>query len=250
MIRLKNETQIEGIRKSCALLASLFEDVLPKIHSGMSTMDIDDLCRVFIEKNGGVPAWYSQDFPGASNISINDEVIHGVPSKSRFLKDGDIVSVDVGIDLNGFYSDASRTVAIGSVSDEAYKLMEITEKCFYAGYDACKVGNRIRDISEAVFDVAATAGYGVVHEYCGHGVGLDVHEEPSIPNYLYQGPNPRIQAGMVLAIEPMINLGTGDVVLLEDGWTVATADGKLSSHYENTIAVFKEKSEILTKKNN
>ncbi len=246
MIRLKNDNQIEGIRTSCHLLARLFEDVLPKIQAGMSTMDIDDLCRIFIENNGGVPAWYSQNFPGASNISINNEVIHGVPSHKRKIKNGDIVSVDVGIDLNGFYSDASRTIPIGTVSDEAYKLMEITEKCFYAGYEACKVGNRIRDISEAVFDVADSAGYGVVHEYCGHGVGLDVHEEPSIPNYLYKGPNPRIQSGMVLAIEPMINIGTGDVFLMDDGWTVVTADAELSSHFENTVAVFKEKTEILT----
>ncbi len=247
MIRLKNENQIQGIKTSCTLLAKLFDDVLPKIVSGMSTMDIDDLCRIFIENNGGVPAWYSQNFPGAANVSINSEVIHGVPSKKRIIKNGDIVSVDVGIDLNGFYSDASRTIAIGTVSDEAYKLMEITEKCFYAGFEACKVGNRIRDISEAVFDVADSAGYGVVHEYCGHGVGLDVHEDPSVPNYLFKGPNPRIQAGMVLAIEPMINVGTGDVLLLDDGWTVATADGELSSHYENTVAVFKDRTEILTK---
>ncbi len=247
MIRLKNDNQIEGIRKSCVLLAELFNEVLPSITSGMSTMDIDDLCRIFIEKHGGVPAWYSQDFPGASNVSVNNEVIHGVPSKKKILKEGDIVSVDVGIDLNGFYSDASRTIAIGTVSDEAYKLMEITEKCFYAGLDACKVGNRIKDISEAVFDVADSAGYGVVHEYCGHGVGLEVHEEPSIPNYLFNGPNPRIQAGMVLAIEPMINIGTGDVALLDDGWTVVTQDGKLSSHYENTVAVFRDRTEIFTK---
>ncbi len=246
MIRLKNDNQINGIRISCKLLAELFDEILPKITVGMSTMDIDDLCRIFIESNGGVPAWYSQDFPGASNVSINNEVIHGVPSKQRILKNGDIVSVDVGIDLNGFYSDASRTIAIGTVTDEAYKLMEITEKCFFAGYEACKVGNRIKDISEAVFDVADSAGYGVVRDYCGHGVGLDVHEEPSVPNYPFRGSNPRIQAGMVLAIEPMINIGTDDVLLMDDGWTVITADGKLSSHYENTVAVFKDKTEILT----
>ncbi len=246
MIRLKNSKQIEGIKESCVLLAKLFESVIPKVKSGMTTFDIDYLCKTYIESNGGIPAWYSQDFPGAANVSINNEVIHGVPSRSRTIKNGDIVSIDVGIDLNGFYSDASRTIPIGTISDEAYKLIEITEKCFYAGFEACKVGNRIKDISEAVFDIADGAGYGVVHEYCGHGVGLDVHESPSIPNYPFQGPNPRIQAGMVLAIEPMINLGTGDVILMDDQWTVATADGKISSHYENTIAVYKDFSEILT----
>ncbi len=245
MIRLKNENQILGIKKSCKLLAQLFDSVLPQIKSGMTTMDIDYLCKTYIESHGGTPAWYSQDFPGAANVSVNNEVIHGVPGKKR-IKEGDIVSVDVGIDLDGFYSDASRTIAIGQITDEAARLVEITEKCFWAGFEACKVGNRIRDISEAVYDVADAAGYGVVTDYCGHGVGLDVHEEPSIPNYPFRGPNKRIQAGMVLAIEPMINAGTGDVILLDDEWTVATADGLLSSHYENTIAVFSDHSEVLT----
>ncbi len=246
MIRLKNDTQILGIKKSCKLLAQLFDSVLPQIKAGMTTMDIDYLCKTFIESHGGVPAWYSQDFPGAANVSVNNEIIHGVPKKSKHLKDGDIVSVDVGIDLGGYYSDASRTIAIGQISDEAARLIEVTEKCFWAGFEACKVGNRIRDISEAVFDVADSAGYGVVTDYCGHGVGLDVHEDPSVPNYPFRGPNKRIQAGMVLAIEPMINAGTGDVDMLDDGWTVITADGELSSHYENTIAVFPDHSEVLT----
>lgn len=246
MIRLKNEKQINGIRESCKLLAHLFEDILPKVKEGMSTFDIDELCRIFIQTNGGTPAWYREGFPGASNISVNHEVIHGVPSKKHIIKKGDIVSIDVGIDLKGYISDASRTIPIGNISFDAKRLIDITQKCFEAGLSACKAGNRIRDISEAVFGVADDAGYGVVYDYCGHGVGLEVHEEPSIPNCPQRGSNPRIQAGMVLAIEPMINIGTGDVELLDDGWTVVTADGKLSSHYENTIAVFADHTEVLT----
>lgn len=246
MIRLKNETQINGIRESCKLLARLFEELLPKVKEGMSTKAVDDICVDFIKKHGGTPAWYREDFPGAACISVNNEVIHGIPSKKRILKEGDIVSIDIGIDYKGYISDACRTVGIGKVSKEAQLLMDITEQCFNAGAAACIAGNRIHDIGKAVFDIADKAGYGVVYEYCGHGVGLDVHEDPSIPNIPKCGPNPRIQAGMVLAIEPMINLGTADTETAEDGWTVLTADGKLSSHYENTLAVFSDHTEILT----
>ncbi|MGI5174105.1 type I methionyl aminopeptidase [Treponema sp. OMZ 840] len=246
MIRLKNETQINGIRESCKLLARLFEELLPKVKEGMSTKAIDDICVAFIKKHGGKPAWYRENFPGAACISVNDEVIHGIPSKKRILEEGDIVSIDIGIDYKGYISDASRTVGVGKVSKEAQQLMDITEQCFNAGAAACIAGNRIHDIGKAVSDIADKAGYGVVYEYCGHGVGLDVHEDPSIPNIPKGGANPRIQAGMVLAVEPMINLGTADTETAEDGWTVLTADGKLSSHHENTLAVFADHTEILT----
>ena len=246
MIRLKNEEQIKGIRESCKLLARLFEHLLPKVKEGMSTKAVDDICAAFIAKHGGTPAWYREDFPGAACISINNEVIHGIPSKHRILHEGDIVSLDIGIDYKGYISDACRTVGIGNIGQKARKLIETTERCFDAGAAACIAGNRIHDIGKAVFDLADTAGYGVVYEYCGHGVGLDVHEDPSIPNIPHGGSNPRIQAGMVLAVEPMINEGTADVELADDGWTVLTADGKLSAHYENTLAVFADHTEILT----
>ena len=246
MIRLKNDIQIAGIRKSCKLLAQLFEELIPQVKAGMSTQDIDGICYAFMKKHGGTPAWHLNDFPGAACISVNDEVIHGVPSKKKIIKDGDIVSLDIGINLDGYISDATKTIAIGKVSSEAEKLMLVTKQCLEAGIKACVVGNRIRDISTAVAEIAERAGYGIVTDYCGHGVGLAVHEEPSVPNKPQSGRNPRIQAGMVLAIEPMINLGTGDVDVLDDGWTVVTRDGKISCHEEHTVAVFADRTEILT----
>jgi methionyl aminopeptidase len=246
MIHLKNEKQIEGIRQSCKLLGALYAALIPRVEAGVTTRDLDDFCVKFIAKNGGKPAWYREDFPGAACISINEEVIHGVPS-NRKIKNGDLVSLDIGIDLAGFISDSAVTVPVGAVRPEASKLVAVTHDCLDAGIAACKAGNRISDISKAVFAVASAAGYGVVHEYCGHGVGIDIHEDPTIPNVpgsrIF---NPRIQSGMVLAIEPMINLGTGDVSHCDDGWTIVTADGKLSAHEEHTVAVFSDHTEVLT----
>lgn len=247
MIRLKNDKQISEIRKSCKLLAKMFEYVIPKVTVGISTKDIDDLCLEFITKHGGKPAWYKEDFPGAACVSVNDAVIHGLPSRKIKIRDGDLVSIDVGIDLNGYISDSSTTVMVGNVAPEHKRLVEVTRKCLEAGIAACKVGNRIRDISKAVSAIAEEAGFGVVYEYCGHGVGLGVHEDPSIPNVVCKGISPRIQPGMVLAIEPMINIGLPDVDLADDGWTVLTADGLYSAHEEHTVAVFKDHTEILTK---
>lgn len=247
MIRLKNEDEINGIRKSCHLLADMFKAVIPQVKAGMSTKELDDLCKKFIIAHGGKPAWYRENFPGAACISINDEVIHGIPSKKRIIKDGDIVSIDVGIDLDGYISDSTHSVLVGNVDSKIRKLDEVTLECLKAGIEACRVGNRIKDISKAVYDIASRHGYGVVYDYCGHGVGLDVHEDPNIPNVVdWGGANPRIQSGMVLAIEPMINLGTADVVLADDDWTVLTADGLPSAHEEHTVAVFADHTEILT----
>ena len=170
MIRLKNEKQIDGIRKSCKLLAHMFEEIIPKIEPGMSTKDIDDLAVKFIKSNGGKPAWYTVDFPGALCISVNNEVIHGIPSKNRKIKEGDIVSLDGGIVLDGFFSDCAKTIPIGKVSKEAEDLMEITKRALDAGIEACKFGSRIHDISRAVSGVI-NKKYGIVTDYCGHGVG-------------------------------------------------------------------------------
>ncbi|MBP5283929.1 MAG: type I methionyl aminopeptidase [Treponema sp.] len=247
MIRLKNEKEINGIRESCHALADLFREVVPQVEPGMSTKDVDDLVVKFIKKVGGKPAWYKEDFPGAACISINNEVIHGIPSKKRVIKDGDLVSLDIGIDLDGYISDSTHTVQVGNVKPEIRRLVKATRESLAAGIAACVAGNRIRDIATAVNDVAyGRYNYGVVYEYCGHGVGLDVHEDPNVPNVPEGGPNPRIQAGMVLAIEPMINLGTADVILAPDGWTVLTADGKWSCHEEHTVAVFADHTEVLT----
>ncbi len=246
MIRLKNEKEIEGIRRSCHLLADMFNMVIPEVKPGISTKEIDELCKKFMLSHGGKPAWYRENFPGAACISVNEEVIHGIPSKKRIIQDGDIVSLDVGIDLDGYISDSTHTVMVGNVKPEWKKLVEVTRECLAAGIAACIAGNRISDISNAVNNIAVKNGYGVVYDYCGHGVGLDVHEDPNIPNCPGIGPNPRIQTGMVLAVEPMINLGTADVLLEDNEWTVITADGKASAHEEHTLAVFADHTEILT----
>lgn len=248
MIRLKNEDEINGIRKSCHLLTEMFKEIIPQVKAGMSTKQVDDLCKNFIIGHGGTPAWYREDFPGAACISVNEEVIHGIPSAKKVIRDGDIVCIDVGIDLDGYISDSTHSVLVGNVSEKVRKLDEVTLEALQAGIDACRVGNRIKDISRAVYEVAAKHGYGVVYDYCGHGVGLDVHEDPSVPNVPdWGGANPRIQPGMVLAIEPMINLGTADVKTAKDGWTVLTCDGLPSAHEEHTVAVFEDHTEILTK---
>jgi methionyl aminopeptidase len=216
------------------------------VQEGVTTHDLDAFCVDFIKKIGGKPAWYAEKFPGAACISINEEVIHGIPSRTRVIQKGDLVSLDIGIDLGGYISDSAVTVPVGPISAREKELLEVTKRCLDAGIEACRVGNRIGDISRAVYDIATKAGFGVVYEYCGHGVGLSVHEDPQIPNVPERGPNPRIVPGMVLAIEPMINLGTADVDVLDDGWTVVTADGKPSCHIEHTVAVFADHTEILT----
>ncbi|MBQ5491391.1 MAG: type I methionyl aminopeptidase [Treponema sp.] len=250
MIRLKNDEQIAKIRKSCHELADLFNEIIPRVKPGVSTKEIDDWCVEFVRKHGGKPAWHSEGFPGCACISINDQVIHGVPSKHRFVKDGDIVSLDIGINLDGYISDSTHTVMVGNVKPQHRKLVRVTRESLLAGIDACVKGNRLADIAKAVTDICEKQnGYGVVYEYCGHGVGLDVHEDPSIPNcYPFKGANPRIQSGMVLAIEPMINEGTADVITgdEESEWTVVTADGSWSCHEEHTVAVFPDHTEILT----
>ena len=248
MIRLKNEKEIDGIRRSCHALADLFREVIPQVHAGMSTKDVDDLVVKFIKKIGGKPAWYRENFPGAACVSLNEEVIHGIPSKKRIIHDGDLVSLDIGIDLDGYISDSTHTVMVGNVKPAARRLVKATRESLLAGIDACRAGNRIKDIANAVNGVAGIRyGYGVVYEYCGHGVGLDVHEDPSVPNIWDGGPNPRLQAGMVLAIEPMINMGTPDVVLDDDdGWTVLSADNSWSCHEEHTVAIFRDHTEVLT----
>jgi methionyl aminopeptidase len=246
MIRIKNEKQIEGIRQSCKALARLYRVLLPLVQEGVSTGELDAFCVDFIKKIGGKPAWYSQKFPGAACISVNEEVIHGIPSDKRIIRNGDLVSLDIGIDLGGYISDSAITVPVGKQGAQELKLLETTKECLAAGIAACRNGNRISDISHAVYDRATAAGFGVVYEYCGHGVGLSVHEDPQIPNVPERGPNPRIVPGLVLAIEPMINMGTVDVDVLDDGWTVVTADKRKSCHMEHTVAVFQDHTEVLT----
>ncbi|MDR3276618.1 MAG: type I methionyl aminopeptidase [Treponema sp.] len=249
MIRLKNAKQIEGIRESCKLLAAMFGEIRPLVVPGVETRELDIWARDWIRKAGGRPAILgygdrSNPFPGALCISLNEEVIHGIPSR-RKIAAGDLVSIDSGIDLAGFISDKSETFEAGRVSEAAAALNTATRECLYKGIAAVQPGARLHQIARAVQSHAVSRGYGVVEHYCGHGVGFDVHEDPQVPN-VPQGPNPRMMNGLVIAIEPMINLGTGDVELLEDGWTVVTADRRLSAHWEHTVAVFRDHAEILT----
>ena len=249
MIQLKTPQDIEGIRRSGRLLARLFEEVGPQIAAGMSTYDVDRLCDDFIRRHHAVASCKGyMGYPSATCISVNDVVIHGIPNRHIVLSDGDIVSVDITLDLDGYVSDSTHTYEIGKVSPELHQLNEVTEKCLYLGIEAAsKPHARIQDIGAAVSSYARRFGYGVVRDYCGHGVGFSIHEEPNVPNYVsLSSPNPRIREGMVLAIEPMINMGTYRIKTDPDGWGVRTQDGKPACHWEHTVAVTENGIEILT----
>ena len=199
------------------------------------------MIRNHIEKRGAKPSFLGlYGFPGSACISINDEVIHGIPSKKRILQEGDIVKIDVGAFYKGFHGDSARTFAVGNVSEEAKRLIAATKQSFYEALEAVKIGNRVGDIGAAVDGYIRRQGFSVVRRYVGHGVGRDVHEQPDVPNYGIPGRGPRLCAGLVIAIEPMVNVGTHEVRELSDGWTVKTADGSLSAHYENTVALTEE----------
>ena len=217
----------------------------------MTTKEIDDITERVFRENGanpsckGYPKNSKKPFPAASCISVNDEVIHGIPG-NRILKDGDLVSVDIVADKNGFYGDATRSYVVGKGSPEAYNIVEAAEICFWEGFEMAKAGNRVSDISHAIQQAAEKRGYSIVKEYQGHGIGTHMHEEPGVPNFGKPGKGPRLAVGMTLAIEPMINEGSADVDVLDDGWTVVTYDGKLSAHYENTVYIGKNGPEVLT----
>jgi methionyl aminopeptidase len=249
MIRLKNEKQIEGIRKSCKMLSAMYRELIPLVKPGIQTIEIDMWVRNWIKKAGGRPVFLGytikkKPYPAAICISINEEVIHGIPSKRR-IHEGDLVSLDCGIDLGGYISDQAVSVEAGNVSKAVHELNKVTLECLYRGITAVKAGDRLLQISRAVESHAKSFGYGIVHEFCGHGTGLALHEDPQVPNYPH-GANPKMNNGMVIAIEPMINTGTGDVRVLDDEWTVITADEKISAHWEHTVAIFNGSTEILT----
>ncbi|MCL2093445.1 MAG: type I methionyl aminopeptidase [Treponema sp.] len=249
MIRLKNNKQIDGIRESCHMLSAMFRELIPLVKEGTETLDLDHWVHGWIIKAGGKPAFLGvgspkNPFPGSICISVNDQVIHGIPSK-RKIASGDLVSLDCGIDLGGYISDQAITLAIGRVSPEAAALVRVTEECLYKGIGAARTGDRLLQIGRAVQGHAHEGGFTVVHQFCGHGVGLALHEDPQVHN-IPRGPNPKLSAGMVLAIEPMINMGVPEVKTLDDGWTVVTADGAYSAHWEHTVALFPDRTEILT----
>jgi methionyl aminopeptidase len=249
LIRLKTEKQIDGIRKSCKVLSAMYRELIPLVKPGVQTIEIDQWVQNWIKKAGGRPVFLGytikrKPYPAAICISINDEVIHGIPSKRR-IREGDLVSLDCGIDLGGFISDQAVSIEAGKVSDAVKKINKITNEALYRGITAAKAGDRLLQISRAVESYVKPFGYGIVKEYCGHGVGLALHEDPQVPNTPH-GANPKISNGMVIAIEPMINTGTSDIEVLDDEWTVVTADSKVSAHWEHTIAIFNGKTEILT----
>lgn len=246
MIKLKNENDIKKLRESGHILAETFQELKKYIEPGITTIEIDKIAEDFLKTRKAKAAFKGyMGYPASICISVNEEVIHGIPGKT-ILKNGDIISLDFGVNLNGYITDSAVTFPVGKISDADKKLMEVTEQCLYLGIEQAKAKNRVSSISKAVFTHAKKNNYGVVRDFCGHGVGFDLHEEPQIPNYINSGPNPRLKKGMVIAIEPMINIGTDDVVVLDDGWTVKTGDNLNSAHFEHTIAVYEDHAEILT----
>jgi methionyl aminopeptidase len=245
-VRLKSPTQIANIRASGRILAETLSSLENLIQPGISLLEIDSECRRMVKKAGAKPAFLGyMGFPAAICLSVNEQVIHGIPSE-RVLVEGDIISMDCGVNLDGYISDAALTVPVGRVAPEVTQLLRVTREALHLGIKAAHSNGRVHDISRAVFDHVRQYDYGVVRPYCGHGVGFDLHEEPQVPNYVHPGPNPRLKPGLVIAVEPMINLGGDDVELLADDWTVVTADGSLSAHFEHTIAILEDRTEILT----
>ena len=238
MIQLKNPDQIKIMKEAGRITGEALLTARDHVRPGISTYELDRIVRESIEKAGAKPSFLGYGgFPGSACISINDEVIHGIPSKKRFLEEGDIVKVDVGAFYKGFHGDSARTIPVGRVSDEALKLIEVTRASFFAGIEQLKVGNRLGDVGAAIDGLVVANGFSTVKRYIGHGIGHELHESPDVPNYGTPGRGTRLCAGLVIAIEPMVNIGTETVRELSDGWTVKTADGALSAHYENTVAL-------------
>lgn len=247
MIKIKSLHEVEKMRAAGRIVAEVFEVLKPLIVPGITTRELDKIAAEHIKKSGAICSFYNYSgYPGHVCISVNDEVIHGIPGK-RKLCDGDIVSVDVGACIDGYHGDAARTFAVGQISPEAKKLIEVTEESFWRGIDFAIPGNRIGDISANVQKVVEENGFSVVRDFVGHGIGSTLHEEPEVPNYGTEGRGLRLVPGMTIAVEPMVNIGTYQVNTLSDDWTVVTADGKLSAHYENTILITNNGAEILTK---
>ena len=247
MIRLKNSAQIAAMKEAGRITGEALLVARDMVRPGVSTYEIDAAIRSYIEKCGAKPAFLGYGgFPASACISVNDEVIHGIPSKKRILQEGDIVSIDTGATYRGYVGDSARTIAVGQVSEEARRLIEVTRNSFWAGVDALRIGNRLGDVGSAIDEVVRKDGFSTVKRYVGHGIGTDMHESPDVPNFGTPGRGIRLCAGMTLAIEPMVNAGTFEVKEMPDGWTVKTADGRLSAHYENTVALTSEGVLILT----
>ena len=248
MIVLKTARELELIRKACIISAEALQVAGEAVRPGVTTWEIDKIAYDYIKKQGAEPNFlHLYDFPATACISINDEVIHGIPSKKRVIKEGDIVSIDLGAKVDGYNGDNAATFAAGKISENAKRLCDVTEKSLYLGIEQALAGNRLGDIGYAVQSFCEENGYGVIREYTGHGVGAKLHEDPSVPNFGTPGRGARLLPGMVIAIEPMITEGSRAIKQLPDGWTVKTKDGKLAAHFEHTIAITSKGPQILTK---
>jgi methionyl aminopeptidase len=246
MIIIKSSREIEQLKRSNAIVAEVFEKLKGMIHPGVTTKELDEVAEEYILLKGARPAFKGyRGFPATLCISINEEVVHGIPSQ-RQLKEGDIVSLDVGVNFVGYFGDAAITLPVGEIDPEAKRLLEVTEKALTIGIEKAKIGNRLFDISFAIQRWVESHGFSVVRDFVGHGIGRDLHEEPQVPNFGAPHQGPRLEKGMVFALEPMVNEGTYEVRVLSDGWTVVTADGKRSAHFEHTIAITEDGTEILS----
>jgi methionyl aminopeptidase len=248
MIILKSPREIDIMRRANQIVAETHAYLQEKISPGITTLEIDKLCEEYIKKQGAIPSFKGyRGYPASVCVSLNDEVVHGIPSDQRIIKDGDLVSLDIGVFFEGFHGDAARSFGVGEVSPEVEKLVRVTEEAFFKGYRKAKAGNRLTDISNQIQVYAESNGCSVVRDYVGHGIGRQMHEAPQIPNFGPPGRGPVLKKGMTLAIEPMVNAGSYEVQSLADGWTVVTRDGSLSAHYENTIAILDDGPVILSK---
>lgn len=246
-VTIKSSREIELMREAGKILAKTHEELEKNLKPGMSTWDIDRIGEEIIRSYGCIPSFKNYNgYPASICVSVNDEVVHGIPHKKHYIQEGDIVSLDAGVIYKGYHSDAARTHGIGEISDEAKKLIEVTRQSFFEGIKFAKPGNHLNDISSAIQKYAESFGYGVVRDLVGHGIGSHLHEDPEVPNFARKRKGILLQPGMTLAIEPMINVGSYEVVWMDDDWTVVTEDGSLSAHYENTILITEDGPEILS----
>ncbi len=254
MVTIKSKKEIEFMREVCRVVAIVYQELEQNIKPGMSTWELDQIAERKMRSLGAIPAEKGYDigikgvppFPASLCVSINDEIIHGIPSKDRIIKEGDVVSIDTVALKNGYHGDAARTFLVGKASKEAERLVQVTKQAFFEGIQYAKVGNRIGDVCHAIGEYVRSQGYSVIREFQGHGIGKEMHEDPGIPNYGKAGRGIRLEAGMTLAIEPMVIAGKPNILELDDGWTIMTEDGSLAAHYENTILITEKEPEILT----
>ncbi len=240
MIILKTPEEIQTMTKASSLVADTLRSLVSRIKPGVTTEELDQFAEDFIRSRGGIPAFKGyRSYPKTLCTSVNEEVVHGIPSR-RVLKEGDIIGLDLGAVVDGFYGDSALTVAVGSIPPKVAELLKVTEEALYKGIEKAVVGNRLSDISHAIQNHAEAAGFSIVTDFVGHGIGRQLHEEPQVPNYGKPGQGPRLQVGMVLAIEPMVTMGDAAVRVLEDQWTAVTRDGSLAAHFEHTIAIQEE----------